>query len=222
MCTLARAPRPRVAFPPGSRRGLGGTSRPPPGRTHRLRSPVDRGRREQRRGATQHRGGEGLHIAGVSSGFGVGAHRQAQFSRFALVPSKKPRRAAVKRLVPAATVLPKMKKKIFISSPYGHHNVVSLAREMWQRQGSLLLCTWLLHLAVLSLSSPASSVQTSEHGKACLSQHGPDIAILHPPDGFLVEDPAKLMVAFYVSSFCVSRLGDKLKVGAAPSALPSP
>jgi hypothetical protein len=99
---------------------------------------------------------------------------------------------------------------------------VSLAREMWQRQGSLLLCTWLLQIAVLSLSSPASSVQTSEHGKACLSQHGPDIAILHPPDGFLVEDPAKLMVAFYVSSFCVSRLGDKLKVGAAPSALPSP
>ena len=95
---------------------------------------------------------------------------------------------------------------------------------MWKRKGGLLWCTatWLLQIAVLSLSSPASSVLTSEHGKACLSHHGPDIAILHPPDGFLVEDPAKLMVAFYVSSFCVSRLGDNLKVVAAPSALPSP
>ena len=36
--------------------------------------------------------------------------------------------------------------------------------------------------------------------------------MLHPPDGFLVEDANKLMVAFYVSSFCVSRLGDELQV----------
>ena len=35
--------------------------------------------------------------------------------------------------------------------------------------------------------------------------------MLHPPDGFLVEDAAKLVVAFYVSSFCVARLGHELK-----------
>jgi hypothetical protein len=48
--------------------------------------------------------------------------------------------------------------------------------------------------------------------RAQLADAGPDIAILHPPDGFLVDDPAKLMVAFYVSSFCVARLGDELEV----------
>ena len=49
--------------------------------------------------------------------------------------------------------------------------------------------------------------------RARLADAGPDIAILHPPDGFLVDDPARLMVAFYVSSFCVARLGDELEVG---------
>ena len=56
------------------------------------------------------------------------------------------------------------------------------------------------------------SLQGHLRGKARLSEHGPDIAMLHPPDGFLVEDASKFVVAFYVSSFCVARLGDDLQV----------
>ena len=88
-------------------------------------------------------------------------------------------------------------------------------RMLGRGQGGLLACAWLLQVCVLCLSPQASSVPTSEHGTARLSQHGPDMVILHPPDGFLVDDPAALMVAFYVSSFCVSRLGDGLEVAAA-------
>jgi hypothetical protein len=75
-----------------------------------------------------------------------------------------------------------------------------------------------LLLAVLAeRTSPAPpytdpSRQGHLRGKARLSEHGPDIAMLHPPDGFLVEDASKFVVAFYVSSFCVARLGDDLQV----------
>ena len=59
---------------------------------------------------------------------------------------------------------------------------------------------------------PTPPAQVYAHKSARLSEQGPDIAMLHPPDGFLVDDAAKLVVAFYVSSFCVARLGDELQV----------
>ncbi|EKX51971.1 hypothetical protein GUITHDRAFT_134283 [Guillardia theta CCMP2712] len=41
-----------------------------------------------------------------------------------------------------------------------------------------------------------------------LAEEGPDIVILHPANDSLVECP--MMIAFYVSSFCVQRLGSRL------------
>ena len=38
----------------------------------------------------------------------------------------------------------------------------------------------------------------------------PDIAILHPPDGFLVEPAHHLAVVFHVSVFAIERLGSSL------------
>ena len=78
------------------------------------------------------------------------------------------------------------------------------ARALW---ALLVLGTCMRSAAPHVPSAPAFM-----HGKARLSEQGPDIAMLHPPDGFLVEDASKLMVAFYVSSFCVSRLGEDLEV----------
>jgi hypothetical protein len=77
----------------------------------------------------------------------------------------------------------------------------------------LLLAMCLLAICTPCASPhPASPAPIYAYGKARLADEGPDIVILHPPDGFLVEDATKLVVAFYVSSFCVARLGDGLEV----------
>eukprot|EP00961_Rhodomonas_salina_P060380 810568-Rhodomonas_salina.4 len=44
-----------------------------------------------------------------------------------------------------------------------------------------------------------------------LAEDGPDIVMLHPPDGFIMDQGEKLVVAFYVSSFCIQRMGNTLK-----------
>jgi hypothetical protein len=43
-----------------------------------------------------------------------------------------------------------------------------------------------------------------------MATHGPDVVILHPPSGFELSESATLVVAAYISSFCVEKLGADL------------
>ena len=43
------------------------------------------------------------------------------------------------------------------------------------------------------------------HLSGKFSESGPDIAMLHPPDGFMMDAGQTVVAAFYVSSFCVQR-----------------
>jgi hypothetical protein len=43
-----------------------------------------------------------------------------------------------------------------------------------------------------------------------MATHGPDVVILHPPSGFELSESDTLVVAAYISAFCVEKLGTEL------------